>query len=206
MRLAIALMLIAAAPAVSAAPEIYRIDPVHTQILFSVSHDGFSNPVGRVHVIGGWLRANPKDMASGAAEVDIDLAGTDMGEHDWNEAVRGSRLLDTADHPVARYISSSIEPHGEREGVMHGALTLHGKTVPVDVAYTLNRQGATVYGMDTRIGFSAHATLDRNSFGITAFSVSIGQSVSIRLEVEGIADPRAVQDYLQTRHKDDTHD
>ncbi len=190
----------------SAAAEIYRIDPVHTQILFSVSHNGFSHPVGRLHVLSGWLRANPDDMASGAAEVDIDLTSADMGDKDWNEAVRGSRLLDSAEHPVARFISTSIEPRDEKEGVMHGKLSLHGSTVPVDIHYTLNRQGTTIFGMDSRIGFSASSKLDRRQFGITAFSGSIGHAVQVRLEVEGVADPRAVEHYLKLKSKDEAHE
>ncbi|MGA7297093.1 MAG: YceI family protein [Rhodanobacteraceae bacterium] len=189
-----------------AAAELYRIDPVHTQILFSVSHNGFSHPVGRLHVKSGWLRANADDITLGAAEVDIDLADVDMGDKDWNEAVRGSRLLDAAEHPIARYISTSIEPQGKDKGVMHGKLSLHGRTVPVDVNYNLNRQGATIFGLDTRIGFSASAELDRRQFGITAFSGSIGHAVTIRLEVEAVADPRAVEKYLKVKTKDDSHE
>ncbi|MGN6738454.1 MAG: YceI family protein, partial [Dyella sp.] len=34
----------------------YRYDTVHSQVLFSVSHDGYSRPFGRLHIARGWLR------------------------------------------------------------------------------------------------------------------------------------------------------
>jgi polyisoprenoid-binding protein YceI len=37
-------------------------------------------------------------------------------------------------------------------------------------------------------GFSAATTLDRKAFGMTAYGGSIGQQVSVWLELEGIRD------------------
>jgi polyisoprenoid-binding protein YceI len=38
-----------------AAPESYHYDPVHSQILFSIDHDGFSRPFGRLHMARSWI-------------------------------------------------------------------------------------------------------------------------------------------------------
>lgn len=188
-------VLVICAGTATAAADLYRIDTVHSQVLFSVSHNGFSDPVGRVPVIRGWLRVDEDDFSTGAAELDIDLAGVDMGDADWNEAVRGPRLLDTDAHRYAHYVSTSVDIINAKQGRMHGMLSLHDKTVPVDVAFTLNREGVTIFGMEKRIGFSARAQLDRRQFDITAFPGSIGQWVKIRLEMEAVADSQAIEKY-----------
>lgn len=197
-------ILFACASTATAASELYRIDTVHSQVLFSVSHNGFSNPVGRIPVARGWFLVDEGDFSSGKAELDIDLAGVDMGDADWNEAVRGSRLLDAGDSRYAHYVSTSVEVINSKQGRMHGTLNLRGKTVPVDVAFTLNREGTTIFGMEKRIGFSARTQLDRRRFDITAFSGSIGQQVKVRLEIEGVADPQAIDKYVAAgRHQDE---
>src|ERR1700734_678992 len=34
----------------------YSYDTVHSQIVFSIDHDGYSRPFGRLHLAKGWLR------------------------------------------------------------------------------------------------------------------------------------------------------
>lgn len=199
----IVVSLLACASTASSASTLYRIDTVHSQIMFSVSHNGFSDPLGRLPVTRGWMRVDTDHFSTGAAELEIDLAGVDMGDAGWNKAVRGSRLLDTEAHRYAHFVSTSIETLNARQGMMHGKLSLHGKTVPVVVAFTLNREGTTIFGMEKRIGFSARAQLDRRRFDITAFPGSIGQWVKLRLEIEGVADSQAMEDFKAGGKHDD---
>ena len=77
-----------------AASASYRYDTVHSQIVFSISHDGYSRPFGRLHIANGWLRFDPDDWSTAATELDIDLASVDMGDADWNKAVCKTALLD----------------------------------------------------------------------------------------------------------------
>ncbi|HXS03595.1 MAG TPA: polyisoprenoid-binding protein, partial [Rhodanobacter sp.] len=44
---------------VHAAEAGWRYDTVHSQILFSISHNGYSRPFGRLHIAKGWLRFDP---------------------------------------------------------------------------------------------------------------------------------------------------
>ncbi|TAM93342.1 MAG: polyisoprenoid-binding protein, partial [Rhodanobacteraceae bacterium] len=64
-------MLVAGAAA--ARPLDYRIDTVHSQVLFSADHDGYSNPVGRLAIARGWLRFDPDDWGKSKIVADIDL-------------------------------------------------------------------------------------------------------------------------------------
>jgi len=79
-RLLALVLLAASAFSVQAAPHLYRFDRVHTQILFSVGHDGFSNALGMLHVAAGWMRFDPDDWSASSCRLDIDLAGVDMGD------------------------------------------------------------------------------------------------------------------------------
>ena len=174
-----------------AASATYRYDTVHSQIVFSISHDGYSRPFGRLHIARGWLRFDPDDWSTAATELDVDVAGVDMGDADWNKGVCEPALLDCARHRYAHFASTGVERKDDHHGVLHGQLTLRGVTRPLSLPFTFNRVGRTIYGLHTVAGFSASVTLDRETFGLTSNANSIGQSVSIWLELEAIRDEHA---------------
>jgi polyisoprenoid-binding protein YceI len=183
----LAAMLLPLAPA-HATSASYRYDTVHSQIVFSISHDGYSRPFGRLHIARGWLRFDPDDWSTAATELDIDVAGVDMGDADWNKSVCKPTLLDCARHHDAHFVSTDVERKDGHHGVLHGQLTLRGITRPLSLPFTFNRVARTIYGLHTVAGFSATTMLDREAFGLTANAGSIGQQVSLWLELEAIRD------------------
>ncbi|WP_333678072.1 YceI family protein [Dyella sp.] len=171
-----------------AAPDSYRYDTVHSQIIFSIDHDGFSRPLGRLHIAQGTLRFDPDDWSKSSTELDIDMRDVDMGDAAWNEAVCKASLLDCKTYPSAHFVSTAVERKDDTHGVLHGTLTLHGVSQPVDLPFRVNRIGKTIYGLHTVAGFSATAALDRTTFGINGFPRAIGRGVAVWLELEGIRD------------------
>lgn len=171
-----------------AAVDTYRYDPVHSQIVFSIDHDGFSRPFGRLHIAHGWIRFDPDDWSQSSTELDIALDRLDMGDTAWNQAVCKASLLDCKTYPTAHFVSTSVERKDATHGVLHGVLTLHGVKQPLDIAFRVNRIGKTIYGLHTIAGFSATAMLDRTAFGIKSFPRAIGHDVAVWLELEGIRD------------------
>ena len=186
---------------VHAHPLDYRIDTVHSQVLFSADHDGYSKPVGRLAIARGWLRFDPDDWGASKVVADIDLASADLGDKGWNAAVTGKNFLSAAQFPLAHFESDIVTKNGEHTGTLVGKLTLRGVTLPVKVDFTVNRVGATLFGFETIAGFSGHATLDRTQFGMTAFKKAVGTEVTIRLEIEATLDRRAEYDYQQAAEK-----
>lgn len=179
--------LLALAPLVATAePVDYRLDPVHTQIVFNVEHNGFSRSFGRLKISEGSLRFDPDDWSKSSLQVTVNLDSLDMGDVDWNKAVKGASLLDTAHAATARYVSESVEKRSDTEGTVHGKFTLRGVTVPLDIPFRVNRVGRTIYGLHTVAGFSSSFTLDRTVFGMTSNRNSIGTEVTVWLEAEAI--------------------
>lgn len=195
------LMLLLVAGAAVAHPLDYRIDTVHSQVLFSADHDGYSNPVGRLAIARGWLRFDPDDWSASKVVADIDTASADLGDKGWDAAVTGHNFLDAAKFPLAHFESGKVTKTGANTGVIDGKLMLHGVTLPVQVEFTVNRVGMTLFGFETIAGFSGHAKLDRTQFGMTAFPKAIGTAVTIRLEIEATLDRRAEYDYQQAVDK-----
>ncbi|MGN6519122.1 MAG: YceI family protein [Dokdonella sp.] len=180
----------ASAPA-RATPDTYRFDLVHTQVLFAVDHQRFSQPQGRLHVKEGWFQFDPADWSSARVDVVVDLASLDLGDAKWNDTATSGQLLAVARWPTARYTSRSVERKDATHGVIHGDLTFHGQTRALDLAFTLNHVGNDPYAFKQKAGFSATATLPRFEFGITRYKDVIGAEVELRIEVEGLRDRAA---------------
>lgn len=198
---ALPLLLLGLGPlAAHAEATAYRIDPVHSQVVFNVEHNGFSRSFGRLRVTDGTIRFDRDDWSKSSVDATIDLSSVDMGDAAWDKAVRGSALLDSDRAKTARYVSESVEKKNDAEGVVHGKLTLRGVTLPLDLPFRVNRVGTTIYGMHTVAGFSSSVILDRTRYGMTSNANSIGNDVTVWLEIEAIRGDAAA-----TSEKDNTH-
>lgn len=179
---------IVAAPLVRASD--FRFDPVHTQIFFSVSHVDYTHSTGMLHVKNGFFSFDDDDWSKAKVDVTIDINSLDMGNAPWSDKLR-SAFFDSGTYPTAHYVSKSVEKTGDKTGVVHGTLTLLGRTQPVDLKLTFNRAGADGYTLHYIAGFSATAAFKRSAFGMTRSDKDIGDDIAVRIEVEGIRDDDA---------------
>ncbi len=194
----LALIAILAMPVLACAgARDYRFDTVHTQILFSVSHLGFSHPTGRLHVKSGFIHFDEDDWSTAQVDVVIDAASVDMGDAGWNDKLRSHEFFATGRYPTAHFVSTRVEKTGDKKGVVHGNFTLLGVTHALDLAVTFNRAGADPYTFKLTAGFSATATLKRSDFGMNKYLPDIGDDVNLHIEVEGLRD-RNAQEQAET--------
>jgi len=164
----------------------YRFDTVHTQVFFSASHLGMSNPVGRLRLKSGFIRFDPGDWTKAKVDATIDTASLDMGDEAWNRRLRSGEFLDAGKFATARFVSEKVEKTGDREGVAHGKLSLLGVTRPLDLRVKFNRTGLEPYSLQYTAGFSADAKFKRSAFGMHKYLPDIGDEVTVHIEAEGL--------------------
>ena len=170
-----------------AKPATYALDPVHTRVLFAVSHAGFSNAMGTVSGSTGTLVFDPDDWSTAQLQVSVPIAHFDLGDAKWNRAVGARNLLDVQAHPVATFTSTRITPKDPAHASVCGTLQLRGvgREVCLDVTFhQLKRHPMPPFRRTA--GFSATTTLSRKDFGITAWPSVIGDAVELRIEAEAI--------------------
>jgi len=187
-RLVLTLLMLLACPACAlAGADNFRIDAVHSQVFFSASHAGYTNPNGRMHVKEGSFRFDAGDWSQAQVNATVDIASLDMGDAPWNSKMLNS-FFDVTHYPTAHFVSTSAEKTGDRSGVVHGKLTLLDKTRPIDLLVTFNRAAVNGYTLQYVAGFSATATFKRSLFGMTRDIPSVGDDVVVRMEIEGVRD------------------
>ena len=177
------LALLATGPTYAA--DIYKLDPVHTQITFFVNHMGFSNSSGRFHLSESALQLDEKDWSKSSVQVTIPLSTLDMGNATWNEHLSGARFFDVAKYPTMTFKSTKVEAVATGQLKVTGDLTLHGVTKSVVLDTKINKVGQHPMSRLPAAGFSATAKLKRSDFGITQNIPMVGDEVEIRIETEG---------------------
>ncbi|MGY0799218.1 YceI family protein [Lysobacter sp. A286] len=167
--------------------DAWSLDPVHTRVMFAVSHAGFSKALGTVSGSEGVLLFDPDDWSSAQLQVTVPLAQLELGDADWNEAVLASGLLDAGTYPSAHFRSTTVTGHDAAHARVCGELTLREVTRPLCLDVVLNAiKRHPMPPFRRTVGFSATATLSRSDFGIDAWPSMIGDEVGLRIEAEAV--------------------
>ncbi|HDS0950871.1 TPA: YceI family protein [Stenotrophomonas maltophilia] len=186
--LALLPLLLAAAPA-WAGNDAWRIDPVHTRVLFAIDHAGYSQAMGTISGSQGRLQFDADNWRDAKLDVEIPVSRLDLGDAKWNEATLARSLLDGERFPTARFVSTQVDPIDDKRAHVAGTLTLRGVSQPVVLDVTLNAMKRYPLPPFRRtVGFSATTTLSRRAFGITAWPGVIGDAVQVRIEAEAALD------------------
>ena len=175
----------------------FIIDDVHSHVGFSVKHMMVSTVRGQFRKYSGKLRLDAKDFAKSSFEGEIEVASIDTGNADRDNHLRTGDFFDAPNHPKITFKSTSIEPRGGSEYIVHGDLTIRGVTKPVALDVEFYGTSKNPYGK-TVAGLSASAVINRKDFGVNfnavleTGGVAVGEKVKLELELEAIAVEEAV--------------
>jgi polyisoprenoid-binding protein YceI len=167
----------------------WAIDPVHSDIGFSVRHLMVSKVRGHFRKFEGQIVTAENPLES-SATVTIDVESIDTGNQQRDDDLRSGTFLDVKSHPTMTYQSTSVRPAGDHY-LVDGDLSLHGVTRPVTLKVEANGFGPDPYG-GTRTGFSAQGEISRKDFGIDidmpldGGGVVLGDKIELTLEIEAI--------------------
>lgn len=193
----LAIVSTAQAQAPDSAPPVpkgaYEIDKSHASIIFRVDHVGFSMYTGRFTRFDAKLEFDPARLGASRVNVTIDPRSieADNAPSGFMETLSGKDWLDAANFPEMIFRSTRIEVQSADTFRIHGDLTLHGMTKPIELDARYNG-GYAGHPMDprARIGFSAKGSLKRSDFGITigipapGTKMGVGDAVEVILEAE----------------------
>lgn len=169
----------------------WTIDPVHSDVSFTVRHMMVSKVRGKFGTFSGTIVTADNPLESSAV-AEIDLSSIDTGNEQRDGHLRSQDFFSADEHPKMTYRSTGIRREGDRL-VVDGELTLKGVTKNVPLRLEVNGVGPDAYG-GTRAGFTATGEINRKDFGVNwnaaieGGGVVVGDTVSILLEVEAVLD------------------
>ena len=167
------------------AAETWKIDPVHSQVIFAVSHLGVSMNYGRFNDISGTVVLDEENPENNSVEIEIKAASVDTASEKRDEHLRGPDFFNAKQFPVIRFESTSMEKTGDSTYAVEGQLTMHGKTRPL--SFSFDRMGT---GQDPRgrtvTGGTTSFTIERSEFGVDYGIGGIGDEVELMINIEAI--------------------
>jgi len=167
----------------------WTIDPVHSDVSFTVRHMMVSKVRGHFTNIEGQIVA-ADNLLDSSVSATIDLSSIDTNNEQRDAHIRSADFFEVESHPHMTYQSTAIRPDGDGYTI-DGELSLHGVTKPVQLALELNGVTPDPYGK-TRAGFSASTEINRKYFGIDinmpmdGGGVVVGDKIQIALEIEAV--------------------
>jgi polyisoprenoid-binding protein YceI len=189
----------ASTPITIAAPAgDYVSDPNHSSVSFDVQHLGLSFYNLKFRTFDATVTFDPANIA--ASKVIATIKPTDIlagypsdyvANHpgtkfkSWEDDLANStNFLDAGQYPAITFVSTAVEPSGERSAKVTGDLTLKGVTRPVTLDVTFSGEtDAHAFAKVPAIGFSATGTFKRSDFGLDYLAPSIvGDDVSVKIE------------------------
>jgi polyisoprenoid-binding protein YceI len=176
--------LISAAVTAQAAPVTYKMDPGHTQVLFSWNHFGFSNPSANLGLGEGTIVFDEKDPAKSSVDVTLPLANLDTHVSALDEHLKKPDFFDADKFAVVTFKSTKVQAEGGNKYKVTGDLTVHGVTKPVVLDATLNKAGMHPMMKVPTVGFDATTTLKRSDFGVGAYVPNVSDEIRVRITTE----------------------
>ena len=166
------------------AADTFKIDSVHSFVLFSVQHLGIANTYGRFTDISGIVlfdRANPSNSS---VELSVPIESLDTHNSIRDHSLKSRDFFDAKQFPTMTFKSTRVEGSGDTFQVS-GDLTIHGVTKLVTVDFKKGGEGKGLFG-EMRGGGETHFTIKRSDFGMNFELGEVGNEVNIILSLEGV--------------------
>ena len=189
----------APAPIAIAAPAgDYVVDPNHASVNFSLQHLGLSFYNLQFRTYDATVSFDPANIANSKVTATIkptDILAGYPGDYvanhpgtkfkSWEDDLADStNFLDAGQYPTITFVSTSVEPSGERTAKVTGDLTLKGVTRPVTLDVTFaGETAAHPFAKVPAIGFSATGAFKRSDFGFDYLLPNIvGDEVKLQID------------------------
>ena len=167
------------------AAESYKIDPIHSQVIFKVGHFGVSKIYGRFNDLSGSFVFDAEKVAGSSFEATIKADSIDTHDAKRDQHLKSPDFLNAKQFPVITLKSKSVSKSAD--GVYEAVcdLNLHGVKKEVTIRIEFIGEGDDPWG-NHRSGFGARFTIQRAEFGMNFMPGGIGNDVEMIFNIEGI--------------------
>jgi polyisoprenoid-binding protein YceI len=164
--------------------ETFKIDPVHSSIVFGIKHLGVTDFYGRFNDVSGKAVFDKEDPSKSSLEISIPVESVDTKNEKRDQDLKGPDFFNAKQFPVMVFKSKKVEGSGDTYKVT-GDLTLHGVTKPLTLEIQRGAEGKGMEG-EIRGGGETHFSIKRSDFGMNFMQGPLGDEVKVILSLEGV--------------------
>ena len=166
------------------AADTYTIDPVHTTVIFRISHLGSSWTYGRFDSVEGSFTVDPADASAVKFDITAKTDSIDTNSTQRDTHLKSNDFFAAKQFPEITFKSTSVKSTGDKKYEVTGDLTLHGVTksvvVPMDFVGTSDTKMA-----GSRAGYEGMFSVKRSDYGMDKMVGMVGDEVHLTVSMEG---------------------
>ena len=167
-----------AAPAAIAAEGAFKVDPVHSSVVFRIRH-ATSFFYGRFNQVSGSFDLNAADPTKSSLEVSVKTESIDSNNSKRDQHLKSQDFFSATEFPAITFKGKDFKKSADNKWEVKGDLTLHGVTKPVTIAVEDTAAGAGG-------GLEAKFAIKRSDYGMGFMSdKGLGDEVTIMVGLEG---------------------
>ena len=172
------------------APNVWKDDPAHSSVHFSIAHLVISEVDGVFREFDATLTTGKDDYSDAKLEATIKVASISTDNDRRDGHLRSGDFFDAEKYPTITFKSASFTKTGDSTFKIAGDLTIRDVTKPV-VLDAIYRGQVSMRGK-TIIVFSASTEINRFDYGVKwdakldTGGLVAGDKVKIQLDFEGV--------------------
>jgi polyisoprenoid-binding protein YceI len=164
--------------------DTFKVDPIHSSIVFSIKHFGVTDFYGDFKEISGTVSFDATDASKSSVELSVPVASLDSRNEKRDQHLKSPDFFNAAQFPAITFKSSKIEGSGDSYKVT-GDLSIHGVTKPITVDFKKGAENKGGKG-EVRSGGETRFTIKRSDFDMKFMAGPLGDDVNIILSLEGV--------------------
>ena len=164
--------------------DTYKIDGIHSSLIFSAKHFGVTDFYGRFNEITGTVTFDAADPSKSSVDITVPVESIDTHNDKRNGHLKSPDFFNAKQFPTMTFKSTKIEGTGDNYKVS-GDLTIHGVTKPITIDFKRGIDGKGGQG-ETRGGGETRFTIKRSDYDMKFMTNAVGDDVHIILSLEGV--------------------
>lgn len=167
------------------AASTYKIDAVHSSVLFRAKHLGVAYFYGRFNDFSGDITIDEADMSKSKVEFEVKTASVDTANAKRDQHLRSQDFFSAKQFPVITFKSTKVNAKAGQENMLEvtGDFELHGvkKSITVDVEIT----GKTNFPQVGEVmGFHSVFDIKRSEYGFDFGMEGVKDDIQIIVSIE----------------------
>jgi polyisoprenoid-binding protein YceI len=167
----------------------WKLDPVHSNVRFTVPHLVISEVEGSFSKFDGTVTHTRPDFTDADVSFNVDVASIDTDNERRDGHLKSDDFFNAEKYPQMKFQSTAFRKVGDNKYELEGNLTIRDVTKPVkfDVVYG----GTAKDGRgNTKAGFKATTTINRFDYGLKwnamteAGGATVGPDITIDLKLQ----------------------
>ena len=161
----------------------FKIDPVHSSVIFSTKHNGISDFYGAFKDVSGTVTFDSADPSKSSVELTVPVESVDTRNEKRDQHLKSPDFFNAKQFPTLTFKSTRIEGTGDSYKIS-GDLTIHGVTKPITVDFKKGPEGKGGKG-EVRGGGETRFTIKRSDYDMKFMTGPVGDDVNIIVSLEG---------------------